>query len=99
RFVQLLAARGPVAWDATAVDRLRDATGLARAAAALLLATLPPIDDHTHNSLRNDARAIMDVKVADAKAARDQLQALPHAQRLTLLDSDMSAATEDIWRA
>lgn len=98
RFVQLLAARGPVSWDATAVDRLRDATGLARAAAALLLATLPAIDDHTHNFLRNDVRAVLDVKVADAKAARDQLQALPHAERLTLLDSAMPADPEALWR-
>ena len=98
RFLELLAARGPVPWDPAAVDRLQRDTGLARAAAALLLATLPAIDDRSHNFLRNEVRAILDVKVADAKAARDLLQALPHARRLTLLDSAMPADPEALWR-
>ena len=98
RFLELLAARGPVPWDPAAVDRLQRDTGLARAAAALLLATLPAIDDRSHNFLRNEVRAILDVKVADAKAARDLLQALPHARRLTLLDSAMPADPEGLWR-
>ena len=98
RFLELLAARGPVPWDPGAVDRLQRDTGLARAAAALLLATLPAIDDRSHNFLRNEVRAILDVKVADAKAARDLLQALPHARRLTLLDSAMPADPEGLWR-
>ena len=70
RFLELLATRGPPPGCPASVDRLQGETGLARAAAALLLATLPAIDDGSHNFLRADVRAVLDVKVADAKAAR-----------------------------
>ena len=85
-----LSRSGPVAWDPAAVQVLQDQTGLSRAAASLLLATLPSIDLYEHNFLSSETRQILDIKVGEAKAARDQLKSLSvSGERLTILDAAM----------
>ena len=92
-----LTRRGPVGWDPAAVEVLQERTGLSRAAASILLATLPSIDLYEHNFLSSETRRILDIKVGEAKAARDQLKSLSVSQRLTLLDAAMPADPLDLW--
>jgi hypothetical protein len=92
-----LSRRGPVGWDPTAVQVLQDQTGLSRAAASLLLATMPAIDSYEHNFLSSETRQILDIKVGEAKAARDQLKSLSVSQRLTILDAAMPTDPAELW--
>ena len=97
RFLATLEKRGPVPWDPAAVDLLQRHTGLGRAAAALLLVTLPSIDSYEHNFLPAATREQIGIKLTDAKAARDELKALTRPERLAILDAAMPANPDELW--
>lgn len=63
-------------WDPAAPARLAEATGLSPAAAALLLAGGPGIDQWGRNFL-GEARELLGLKVKEAELARDDLRRLP----------------------
>ncbi|NUU20632.1 MAG: hypothetical protein HOV68_03810 [Streptomycetaceae bacterium] len=93
-----LKRRGPVVYTPDAADRLAEATGLDRAAAALLMTGLPHIEGPSPNFLAPRVRTALEVKVAEAKAARDTLaRALPYAARLPLYDAAMPDDPADLW--
>ncbi|WP_421106565.1 hypothetical protein [Streptomyces sp. NEAU-S77] len=97
RIVDELERVGPVPFDPAAAARLAEATGLDRAAAALLMAGLPHIKDDGHNFLPPQTRKALGLKVAEAKAARDTLRRLPEATRLELYDAVLPDDPAGLW--
>jgi hypothetical protein len=97
RFLEDLRRRGPIPWDPAAVTRLQELTGLSRAAAALLLATLPGIDSYEHNFLDSTVRETLGIKLTEANAARGQLKTLKTSTRLALLDYAMPPNPDELW--
>ena len=87
RFAEELHKRGPIEWDPIAADIVRSATGLSGPAASLLLAGLPRIDSYENNFLPSATRERLGLKVAEARAAANELKALSTPERLTALDA------------
>ncbi|WP_148082251.1 hypothetical protein [Streptomyces botrytidirepellens] len=97
RIVDELERVGPVPFAPAAAARLAEATGLDRAAAALLMAGLPHITDDGHNFLPPGTRKALGLKVAEAKAACDMLRRLPEAARLELYDAALPDDPAGLW--
>ncbi|MFF2187692.1 hypothetical protein [Streptomyces sp. NPDC058155] len=97
RLVDELEHAGPVPFDPVAAGRLAEATGLAPAAAALLMAGLPHVEDSGHNFLPPRTRQALGVKVADAADARDWFRRIPVVARLELYDAAMPDDPAELW--
>ena len=85
----LEAARaGPcLAWTPDLVPHLAEATGLSRAEAALLWVGAPGLGSHHKDFLGAEARAVLNLKMAEADSARGSFKALPRGDLLELLSA------------
>lgn len=91
-WIRALLAADPVAvWDPGAPDRVAAATGLSRAAAALLLIAGPNLDDYDRDFLGAELRELLGLKVKEATAGKDELLGLP----VHLLRDVLAAAAPD----
>ncbi|MFD7136466.1 hypothetical protein [Streptomyces sp. NPDC059894] len=97
RLVELVRERGPVAWDADAVDALSEATGWSRPAAALALAGNPGAGGYRMPYLDEHERAVLGFKVGELESAREELSMMSDGERLALLADVMPADPEDLW--
>lgn len=93
-FERLLTA-GPPSWDRERAERLAEGTGWSYAAAALLMACRPGIDEWSRNFLPKELRALLGLKVAEADAGRQFLRGLDTG----LLVSMISAGARDPMQA
>lgn len=98
RLAALVRERGPVPWVPERVDELARWTGLSRAEAALLLAGLPLIATWQRSFLPADVRKLLGLKVAEAAAARDRLNALPVQWRIELVAAAMPDDPAALWK-
>jgi hypothetical protein len=73
-FVAEARERGPAAWDARVGEEIARRTGLTPAAAALLWLGCPGFGEYSENFLPKDLRAKLGLKVAEAAAARKEVQ-------------------------
>jgi hypothetical protein len=89
--------RGAAPWRAERVDDLIAATGMSRAEATLLLAGMPRVTSWEANFLTADERALLGLKAADAKVARDVLRDIPPENRRLLLEAAMPTDPEQLW--
>lgn len=92
--VKGLRERGHADWDDAAAELLAERTGLAKAAASLLLAGLPGHDDRGRDFLGAEVRELLGLTAAEADAARAELSRLSAKERRDLLDAAM---TDDPW--
>lgn len=90
-----LERRDPVPFEPAAAERLAAATDLDRAAAALLLAGLPGVEDSGRVS--DLTRENLGLKVTEADAARDRWWRVPAAARLELYDAAMPDDVAELW--
>jgi len=74
-FLETLQARGPYAWDPARAAQLASRTGMSIHEAKLVLAGFPSFWSGDKNFLPTALRETLDMKVADATAARITLQA------------------------
>ncbi|MFD8542458.1 hypothetical protein [Streptomyces sp. NPDC059649] len=88
---------GPVPYAPEAADRLADATGLDRGAAALLLAGLPHIEGEGRDFLPTAVRKALDLTVTEAQTGRDRLLRIREVARLELYDAAMPDDPADLW--
>jgi hypothetical protein len=98
RLVALVGERGPVPWFPEHADELARRTGITRAEAALLLAGLP-LDAGWHDDfVRGPARTALELRPAEAVAARDRLNGVPARWRVELVAAAMPDDPADLWR-
>ncbi|MEO5873579.1 MAG: hypothetical protein ABIS86_12515, partial [Streptosporangiaceae bacterium] len=97
RFVELLAALGPHAWDPQAARSLSGQTGLSFAAAALLLAGLPHDGRSWRPTVGTHARTVLGLKAKEAEGAVAELNDLDVRARTSLLSSAMPTDPADLW--
>ncbi|MFE1770999.1 hypothetical protein [Streptomyces sp. NPDC059008] len=97
RLVDEAERSGPVPFEPDVADRLADATGLDRGAAALLLAGLPHIEDEGHDFLPTTVRKALGLKVTEAQTGRDRLLRIRAVARLELYDRAMPDDPADLW--
>ncbi|BDM74369.1 hypothetical protein HEK616_78560 (plasmid) [Streptomyces nigrescens] len=97
RLVDEAERSGPVPFEPGEADRLADATGLDRGAAALLLAGLPHIEGEGRDFLPTAVRKALDLKVTEAQTGRDRLLRIRPVARLELYDAAMPDDPADLW--
>lgn len=97
RLVDEAERSGPAPFVPEAADRLADATGLDRGAAALLLAGLPHIEGEGGDFLPTAVRKALDLKVTEAQTGRDRLSRIREVARLELFDAAMPDDPADLW--
>ncbi|MER5728262.1 DNA-binding protein [Streptomyces sp. NPDC002138] len=97
RFLTEAGARGDVPWFPEAAREFARLTGVPTALAKLLVAGLPRIDAYDHNFLPTELRTLLDVKVADASAARIELRSLDLDLRRALTGALLPADPAGLW--
>jgi hypothetical protein len=85
--------RGPVPWDPDAVTDLVRATGMSRAAAALMLVGAPSPYRFTAGE-----REVLGLKSAEADDGRAELSRLTEADRIALSADVLPGDPADLWR-
>jgi len=80
RVLELFAARGAPPFDGAAADEVSTKAGLTRSEAVLLLAGLPNVNAYANDFLGKEVRAALDLKAADASAAREAFRKLGAAE-------------------
>ncbi|MFD9567764.1 hypothetical protein [Streptomyces sp. NPDC059994] len=97
RLAGLVREHGPAPWDRAAATALAQATGLSRAAAALLLAGIPDVS-YGYRGLDTEARKVMGLKQSEADAGERELMGLGVPARLDLLAAVLPDDPEQLWR-
>lgn len=97
RLAGLVRERGPAPWDRAAATALAEATGLSRAAAALLLAGIPDVS-YGYRGLDTEARKVMGLKQSEADAGERELMTLREPARLDLLANVLPDDPEQLWQ-
>jgi hypothetical protein len=97
RFVVLAQARGAIPGGSAIYEAISAGTGLTRTEAALVWAGMPYIDAFESDFLGKERREELDLKVADVKAARATLVAIPVARRLELYATAIPDDPADFW--
>ncbi|HET7489622.1 MAG TPA: hypothetical protein VFJ85_16965 [Acidimicrobiales bacterium] len=90
--------RGRLQWDPQIMEAIQSETGLTRAEAALLAAGLPNLDRYEQNFLDKSTRELLELKVAEAAAARANLQKVPAQLRLDILAEAMPPDPSALWK-
>ncbi|OPC76975.1 hypothetical protein B4N89_41020 [Embleya scabrispora] len=95
--VELIRTRGPMPWDPEAVALLADATGMSRAAAALLLAVDPgnrtprgPLPDR-------EGQRVLGLGITEIRSGHDELSRL--TDRLDVFADALPPDPADLWTA
>ncbi|MEF2528467.1 hypothetical protein [Streptomyces sp. CS62] len=97
RFLDSAAARGPVPWMPAAADAFARLTGTGDTLARLVVAGLPAVDSDERGFLTAAQRTLLDVRAADADAARDDLRCLPADTRRALVAALLPADPARLW--
>ncbi|MFJ9788874.1 DNA-binding protein [Streptomyces globosus] len=97
RFLDSAAARGPVPWMPAAADAFARLTGTGDTLARLVVAGLPAVDSDERGFLTAAQRTLLDVRTADADAARDDLRCLPADTRRALVAALLPADPARLW--
>ncbi|WP_331766217.1 hypothetical protein [Embleya sp. NBC_00896] len=97
--VDLVRTRGPMPWDPEAVALLVDATGMSRAAAALLLAGNPGARMSGEPFLDPEERRVLGLGAAEVKAGHAELLPLTDEERLDLFADALPPDPADLWTA
>ncbi|GCD92401.1 hypothetical protein [Embleya hyalina] len=95
--VDLVRTRGPMPWDPEAVAVLVDATGMSRAAAALLLAANPGTRSSPDPFPAREERHALGLTTTEAKPAEAELAPLSDIDRLDLFAHALPADPAELW--
>ncbi|MFJ2822324.1 DNA-binding protein [Streptomyces toxytricini] len=97
RFLDSAAERGPVPWIPAAADAFARLTGTTDTLARLVVAGLPAVDSDDRGFLTAEQRTLLDVRAADAEAARADLRCLPADVRRALVAALLPRDPERLW--
>lgn len=87
-----VAKKEPPPWDPAAAETFAAATGLTRAAATLILAGIPNIEDYDADFLGKELREKLGLKTTDAKLARESVKTFA---REKILETYARSAPDD----
>ncbi|MBM7773698.1 hypothetical protein JOD54_003902 [Actinokineospora baliensis] len=99
RFLDTLAARGPLSWRPETAAELVEATGMGSAEAAYLLGGMPGVSTWGRTFISTQDRTLLGLSAPAANAARERMRRLDEDVRGRLLAALVPADPEDLWTA
>ncbi|MDX6742783.1 DNA-binding protein [Actinocorallia sp. A-T 12471] len=93
----LLEANGPVPWNPAHVEEFARLTGATPTTSALVVSGLLDLSDGRRSELPEEVRKTLRVKIAEVRAAQEQLRRLPGKARRELVGALLPADPARLW--